>query len=273
MVHEFEIPKVTGVVTGGYEKVRLKDGSFLVPLLYPTAQKLAVAAQAAVEEGYRLKIYDAFRPNKATREIYNLTNSILDEEFPAAPYTNVIISRLNLPEPQVVPRAETSPEGEVITEEVKKLTYRMVMCGSKYSLSYFLAKGGSLHNLGIAVDLTLEDLDSGEELSMQTSMHDLSQYSVLGKNNSAAKKLAAIMKGAGFGDLISEWWHFQDNEARKELAPPSVYSGVTASCWMADDTGWRYRTQKGTYYADETVTIDNVEYRFDEKGYVITGNG
>lgn len=273
MVHEFEIPKVTGVVTGGYEKVRLKDGSFLVPLLYPTAQKLAVAAQAAVEEGYRLKIYDAFRPNKATREIYNLTNSILDGEFPAEPYTNVSISRLNLPEPQVVTPAETSPEGEVITEEVKKLTYRMVMCGSKYSLSYFLAKGGSLHNLGIAVDLTLEDLDSGEELRMQTSMHDLSQYSVLGKNNSAAKKLAAIMKGAGFGDLISEWWHFQDNEARKELAPPSVYSGVTASCWMADDTGWRYRTQKGTYYADETVTIDNVEYRFDEKGYVITGNG
>ena len=42
---------------------------------------------------------------------------------------------------------------------------------------------------------------------------------------------------------------------------------------MADDTGWRYRTQKGTYYADETVTIDNVEYRVDEKGYVITGNG
>lgn len=273
MVHEFEIPKVTGVVTGGYEKVQLRDGSFLVPLLYPTAQKLAVAAKSAVAEGYRLKIYDAFRPNKATREIYNLTNSILDEELPEEPYTDASISSLNLPEPQVVTPAETSPEGEIVTEEVKKLTYRMVMCGSKYSLTYFLAKGGSLHNLGIAVDLTLESLETGRELSMQTSMHDLSQYSVLSRNNKAAKTLAIIMKEAGFGDLISEWWHFQDNEARKELSPPSVYSGVTASCWMADDHGWRYRTQKGTYYADETVTIDNVEYAFDENGYVITGKG
>ena len=273
MVHEFEIPKVTGVVTGGYEKVQLRDGTFLVPLLYPTARKLAVAAKNAVDQGYRLKIYDAFRPNKATREIYDRTNSILDKELPEEPYTNVSISRLNLPKPQVVTPAETSPEGEVITKEVKMLTYRMVMCGSKYNLGYFLAKGGSMHNLGIALDLTLESLDTGEELRMQSSMHDLSQYSVLSRNNSAAKTLAQIMKGAGFGDLVSEWWHFQDNEARSELSPPSVYSGVTASCWMADDYGWKYRTQKGTFYAGETVTIDNVEYVFDENGYVATGRG
>lgn len=273
MVHEFEIPKVTGVVTGGYEKVRLRDGSFLVPLLYPTAQKLAIAAKDAVKSGYRLKIYDAFRPNKATREIYNLTNAILDKELPEEPYTNVSLSSLKLPEPQVVTPAETNEAGEVTVEEEKMLTYRMVMCGSRYSLSYFLAKGGSMHNLGIALDLTLESLDSGRELSMQTSMHDLSQYSVLSRNNSSAGLLASIMKGAGFGDLISEWWHFQDNDAKKSLSPPSVYAGVTASCWMADDNGWRYRTQKGTFYADETVTIDNVEYTFDESGYLVTGWG
>lgn len=273
MVHEFEIPKVTGVVTTGYEKIRLLDGSYLVPLLYPTAQKLVTAAQSAIEQGYRLKIYDAFRPNKATREIYDLTAAILDDELPEKPYTDVSISQLKLPEPQVVTPAQTDESGDAVGEAEKILTYRMVMCSSKYNLGYFLAKGGSMHNLGIALDLTLESLDTGEELSMQTSMHDLSQYSVLSKNNKAAKTLATIMKNAGFGDLVSEWWHFQDNDARSQLSPPSVYNGVNAGCWMADDYGWRYRTQKGNYYAGETVTIDNVSYSFDESGYVVTGKG
>ena len=253
--------------------VLLDENDYLVPLLYPVALKLEKAAQMAMEQNYRLKIYDAFRPNKATREIYDRTNSILEKELPEEPYPNVSLSHLNLPEPQVVTPAETSDTGEIVSEEVKMLTYRMVMCGSKYNLGYFLAKGGSMHNLGIALDLTLESLETGEELSMQTSMHDLSQYSVLGKNNKAAKALASIMKDAGFGDLISEWWHFQDNEVRSKLAPSSVYNGVTASCWMADDNGWKYRTQKGTYYIDETVTIDNVAYTFDENGYVVTGMG
>lgn len=268
MVHEFEIPKVTDVITAGYEHVKLSDGSYLVPLLYPTAKKLVAAAQSAIEQGYRLKIYDAFRPNKATKEIYDLTNKILDNEIPGKTFTGVKISSLKLPEPQVVEPAEgeTLPEG---VEPEKILTYRMVMCGDRYNLGYFLARGGSLHNLGIAVDLTLEDLSTGNEISMQTSMHDLSQYSVLSRNNTAANALAGIMKGAGFGDLVSEWWHFQDNEARSELSPPTVYAGVTASCWMADDNGWRYRRQNGSYYAGETVTIDGVDYTFDDNGYVV----
>ena len=78
------------------------------------------------------------------------------------------------------------------------------------------------------------------------------------------------MKEAGFGDLISEWWHFQDNEARASLSLPTIYHGVSAECWMADDYGWKYRTRKGTYYTGETVTIGDSVFSFDENGYVIT---
>ncbi len=271
MVHEFEIPRVTDVVTAGYENVELADGSYLVPLLYPTAKKLAVAAQSAIDQGYRLKIYDAFRPYKATREIYDLTAKILDNELPEEPFTDANIKDLNLPEPQVVTTETTDGEeaSTETTEGKKILTYRMVMLGDRYSLGAFLAKGGSLHNLGIAVDLTLEKLDNGKEVKMQTSMHDLSQYSVLSKNNSNAKLLNSIMTGAGLGELTSEWWHFQDNEARSQLSPPTVSNGISANCWMADDNGWRYRTRKGTYYAGETVTIDEVQYTFDDDGYLI----
>jgi D-alanyl-D-alanine dipeptidase len=264
MVHEFEIPRVTCVVTKGYEKIKMKSGEYLVPLLYPTAKKLANAARIALEEGYQLKIYDAFRPQTATVQIYDLTEKILEEELPKKPYTNKFtVAELKLPKP----KKETDPE----TKEEKEvpLTYEDVMLGGEYTLNYFLAKGGSMHNLGLALDLTMVDLSTGKEVKMQTSMHDLSCYSVLSKNNKAAKKLTEIMTSAGFGGLVSEWWHFQDNDARKNINPPALWSGVNPGSWMADDNGWRFRNSSGVYCKDGTFTIDGIEYVFDAQGYVI----
>lgn len=260
MVHEFAIPRVTGVVTKGYEQISQQGGNYLVPLLYPTAQKLVQAGLSAMDQGYRLKIYDSFRPYAATREIYDRTAAILDDELPEKTYTGVSISGLGLPAPKEV----TTDDGE--TKSIR--TYRMVMTGSGYSLGSFLAKNGSMHNLGIAVDLTLEELDTGKELKMQTSMHDLSRYSVLSRNNTAANTLAKIMKDAGFGDLTSEWWHFQDNESRSTLSLVGVKNGVTGEGWMADDHGWKYRKANGSFYRDTTISIDGTEYTFDAGGYV-----
>ena len=259
MVHEFEIPKVTGVVTKGYEKVKMQSGEYLVPLLYPTAKKLVEAARIAQEEGYQLKIYDAFRPQAATAQIYDLTEKMLDEDLPKKPYTNkYTVAQLNLP------KQKTNAGKKV------PLTYEDVMLSGGYSLNYFLAKGGSMHNLGLALDLTMVELATGKEVKMQTSMHDLSSYSVISKNNSAANKLTEIMTAAGFGGLVSEWWHFQDNEARKTINPSALWSGVHPGSWMADDHGWRFRNSNGVYCKNGTFTIDGTEYAFDEDGYVIT---
>ena len=265
MVHEFEIPEVTDVITKGYEKVKLKSGEYLVPLLYPTAKRLAEAARIALDAGYKLKIYDAFRPQAATVEIYDLTEKILEDELPEKPFTKkYTIKELNLPEP----KKELTPDP--IQEEEVPLTYQDVMLGEEYTLNYFLAKGGSMHNLGLALDLTMVELETGKEVKMQTSMHDLSRYSVLAKNNKAAKKLTEIMTAAGFGGLVSEWWHFQDNDARKTINPSALWSGVTPSCWMADDHGWRFRNSSGVYCKNGTFKIDGIEYAFDAEGYVIT---
>lgn len=265
MVHEFEIPKVTGVVTKGYEKVKMNSGEYLVPLLYPTAKKLADASRIAKEAGYQLKIYDAFRPQAATVQIYDLTEKMLEEELPEKPYTNkYTLEQLNLPKPKTQTDPETKEEKEV------PLTYEDVMLGEEYTLNYFLAKGGSMHNLGLALDLTMVDLSTGKEVKMQTSMHDLSCYSVIYKNNKAAKKLDEIMKAAGFGGLVSEWWHFQDNDARNTINPPALWSGVTPGSWMADDNGWRFRNSNGVYCKGGTFTIDGTKYTFDAQGYVIT---
>lgn len=264
MVHEFEIPEVTGVITKGYEKIKLQNGEYLVPLLYPTAKRLADASRIALEEGYKLKIYDAFRPQAATVQIYDLTEKMLKEELPEKPYTTkYTLEELKLPEK----KKETDP----VTKEEKEvpLTYEDVMLGGEYTLNYFLAKGGSMHNLGLALDLTMIDLSTGKEAKMQTSMHDLSHYSVLSKNNKVAKKLTEIMTAAGFGGLISEWWHFQDNEARETINPPALWGGVTAGSWMADDNGWRFRNANGVYCKNGTFTIDSQQYTFDAEGYVI----
>lgn len=252
MAHGYEIPTVTGEVIKGYENVRCEDYSFLVPLLYPTALKLEQAAFAAVEQGYRLVIYDSFRPRQATQALYAQAKNLEDSPLPESTFSGEPVEDL----PQV-------DEGHI-------LTYGELMTDfGRYTMNYFLAAGASRHNQGVALDLTLEKLSNGKEVEMQTPIHDLSWYSEIERNNTGAKKLASIMNGAGFTGLVSEWWHFQDNEARHTLAPEHTVSGVTARCWMGDDTGWRYRRKDGTYYTNQTVLIDGTSYSFDENGYVI----
>jgi len=121
--------------------------------------------------------------------------------------------------------------------------------------------------MGVAVDLTLTDAFG--ELPMQTDMHDLSWYSETAQNKSNADTLARLMTGAGFGTLISEWWHFQDNEATNQLNVPPLLGGVTPECWVADDNGWRYRRADGKFHTSCTQVIDAIQYRFDQDGYVI----
>lgn len=260
MVHEYEISQVTGKVIRGYENVRNTDGSFLVPLLYPTAQKLEAAAFDAMSQGYRLKIYDAFRPGTATRLLYSLADRIMEDPVPDRTYTGRVMTDL--------PKVPSTDDG---TEPAKLTYYRLMTDNGRYGLSYFLAWGTSMHNLGIAVDLTLETADGREELSMQTSMHDLSFYSEVGRDNSSARLLNSIMKNAGFGGLGSEWWHFQDNEARNDLNLKSyLQSGVSPACWMLDDNGWRYRLSDGSYCTGCTEEIDGATYVFDDAGYLVS---
>lgn len=251
-IHEFAIRDVTGVVTTGYEDVCQQDGSYLVPLLYPAAKRLLEAAQDALELGYRLKIYDSYRPKAATLEIYDLTSLIMADPVPETTYTGLSKDTMDLPNPR--------PGWDY-------LSLGWLMTGSYYEQNSFLARGGSAHNQGIALDLTLETWDTREEVKMQSSMHDLSQYSVLGKNNDAADLLGELMHNAGFGGLISEWWHFQDNHARAALNLPYMMAGVNGSCWVRDDFGWKYRDAKGNFCIGQTLEISGTQYTFDSNGY------
>lgn len=82
MVHDSPIQNITGQVIQGFEGICTAEDGFLVPYLYPCAQKLLTAAQAAERDGYRLRIYEAFRPNEATRFLYDTTLVQLDYPVP-----------------------------------------------------------------------------------------------------------------------------------------------------------------------------------------------
>lgn len=234
-VHGYEIPQISGTRIRGYEHTTLCDGEYLVPLLYPTARILLQAANAVRRDGYRLRIYDAFRPNEATRYLYDTMSALMGK------------------------KAEGSEQ-----------TYAAIMTGNRYGLSSFLAQTVSAHNRGIALDLTLVEEETGTELSMQTSMHDLSWYSSTADNNENANLLARYMSLAGFNGLVSEWWHFQDDEIREELQL-NVYlkEGVTPKGWKKDDVGWKYRREDGSFCRSMMLEIDGKQRTFDENGYCL----
>jgi D-alanyl-D-alanine dipeptidase len=74
---------------------------------------------------------------------------------------------------------------------------------------------GSNHNRGLAVDLTIVDLNTGKELDMGTAFdnfsdtahHDFVQLPQRVWNN--RKLLKRVMEEHGFQSLSSEWWHYQ----------------------------------------------------------------
>ena len=365
-VHENPIALITDQVVKGFEHIQEEDGQFVVPYLYPCAKKLLSAAQAAEADGYRLKIYEAFRPNEATRFLYDTTAEQLewaalvydeveneDGTFNALdpvtgwvvdladgllidPETDEKISREDLalrqaeeaeeameedgvpsgeglmlgavvpeteeppqetppdpsqpffalPEdgeggsldpaeaPQPVPQPESeAPEGEPPEsegdEELEYETYFWIMTNNgQFSLGSFLARVASAHNRGIALDLTLEKIDSGEELAMQSAIHDLSWYSAAYLNNDNAKLLEKYMTATGMRGLSSEWWHFQDDETREAIGLTSyLFKGVDLSGWTRDSRGWRYRNADGSVYKNTTFTVDGKHYTADQDGY------
>lgn len=259
MAHGFEIPGLTGEVIKGFEGVYLSYNDFLVPLLYPTAEKLVTAMKNAREEGYRLKVYEAFRPHEASVYMYQQACAVQYETLPDSTYWG--------DEPGTLLYVRELDENGAVVERRK--TYWELMNGNNhFIMSHFVSAGTSKHNLGVALDLTLESLDTGSELTMQTDIHDLSQYSARAQNNRYAKKLSEIMMSAGFQDLFSEWWHFQDDEIRGRLSLPCVNDGVTAECWMTNGIGWMLRRADGSYAKECTLIIDGKEHIFDSEGYV-----
>jgi D-alanyl-D-alanine dipeptidase len=82
-------------------------------------------------------------------------------------------------------------------------------------------KIGGLHNYGVAVDLTIVDLETGKPLDMGTTfdffgypaypdreLQMLAEKKITKAQVANREILRKVMKGAGFTGIGSEWWHF-----------------------------------------------------------------
>ena len=142
--------------------------NFIHRLMYPAstnqtylrteaARALMKVQEELHEQGYGLKIFDAYRPFSVTKKFWEL---VKDERYVANP-----------------------------------------------------AKGSG-HNRGIAVDLTVIDLKTGEELNMGTGFDnftDSAHHSFLqlpGQVLANRRLLKGLMEKNGFRALESEWWHY-----------------------------------------------------------------
>lgn len=82
-------------------------------------------------------------------------------------------------------------------------------------------KEGSRHNRGCAVDLSLYDLKTGEEVQMPSGYDEMSERSYpeyAGGTTEERKRrdlLRAVMESEGFTVYKFEWWHFDYKDWKK----------------------------------------------------------
>ena len=132
-----------------------------IPLMErTTAGKLYQAYLKFKEDGYTIKVYDAYRPLSAQIELYSI---VQDTRFIADP-----------------------------------------------------DRGGSWHQHGRAIDMSLVDLSTGEELEMPTAMHTFAvlaaRYNSRNWSEEARKNveyMTKIMESVGFKTITTEWWHYE----------------------------------------------------------------
>ncbi len=130
------------------------------------------------EQGYTVKIFDAYRPQSAVNHFVSWSNDYDDQRM----------------------KSEFYPDLD-----------KSVLFSNGYIASY------SGHSRGSTIDLTLVDLSTGEEADMGGSFDyfgSLSHPDYTGISSQQYENrmtLRNAMTGNGFAPLSTEWWHFSLN--------------------------------------------------------------
>lgn len=103
---------------------------------------------------------------------------------------------------------------------VQRKMFNAVKGTSKANYVANPAKGGGLHNYGLAVDITITD-SNGNELDMGTPVDHLGVEANIDREEQLVRRgvisenarqnrllLRRVMKHAGFSTIRTEWWHF-----------------------------------------------------------------
>ncbi len=139
------------------------------------AKALRRASDECVRRGYRLKIYDAYRPRRAVLHFMRWAKDVGDTRMKAAFYPNLDKSVL-------------------------------------FAQGYIAEKSG--HSRGSTVDLALFDMKTGREVDMGGTFDWFGEESHPDCKGVTKEQLANrmllrdIMFAHGFKPLVEEWWHF-----------------------------------------------------------------
>ena len=144
-------------------------------LTLEAAQALKEASREAMEQGFRLKVFDAYRPQKAVDHFVRWAKNPEDIRMKAFFYPDL-------------EKKDIIPQG-------------------------YIAEHSS-HSRGSTVDLTLFDMATQQDLNMggtfdffgELSHPDYSGISEVQRAN--RKLLQKLMAKHGFRPLETEWWHF-----------------------------------------------------------------
>ena len=217
----YNLPGITGeqLYTSKYINERLGEEEYCMPVLYSMAVKIMQIQQACLKNGQSLKIYQTFRPYETQMAVADALQSL------------------------------ESSNSEV---------YEGLNSGS-WSHTWFIATKLSNHQRGCAIDVSLVQVDATEqrlcagylytivseytEYPMPSDMHELSYQAavydppVSSSNDTAwrtaqyadtmtkyAYDLQEYCTTYGLSPLSSEWWHFNDLEA-KSAAGSSLGTG------------------------------------------------
>lgn len=139
------------------------------------AQALKAASDDCLRRGYRLKIYDAYRPQRAVSHFMRWAKDTDDTRMKAYFYPNL--------------------DKSVLFEQ-----------------GYILERSG--HSRGSTVDLTLFDMKTGKEVDMGGTFDWFGEEShpdykgITPEQFQNRTILREIMLSNGFKPLEEEWWHF-----------------------------------------------------------------
>ncbi|MDD4803429.1 MAG: M15 family metallopeptidase, partial [Syntrophomonas sp.] len=139
------------------------------------AQALKAVSQELEAQGYYIKIFDGYRPQKAVDHFIRWAKDINDTKM-------------------------------------KSLFYPHVDKKDLFKLGYIAEKSG--HSRGSTVDLTLVYKETGEELDMGSGFDFLDEISHHGTSLITPEQTAnrELLKNAmlkhGFKPYVNEWWHY-----------------------------------------------------------------
>ena len=161
-----------------YNFVGTRIDGYEEPLAFMTkeaASALKVASDELVSMGYRLKIYDAYRPQRAVTHFMNWAQDPDDVRMKEYFYPEL--------------------EKDVL-----------------FPLGYIAAHSG--HSRGSTVDLTLFDMATEREVDMGGTFDYFGELShpdytgITGEQYANRMTLREVMLKHGFKPLEEEWWHF-----------------------------------------------------------------